>query len=320
MEAPEILSAFGTPARAAARILLLPRYVLGGFAPLHAWPQNRYARQRFGAGFRWRIWLLFDCRELEELETLINKGSDAEVKRLRESKIEQFKLVALVGALLASLALQALSLPLISETTFVARSSFTVSFMLSILATFFTCIQQRELDLVRSVPALRAWLSNGVRYTNNNDELVFQSSLASLTLLESPYEFISLAVANFVAGVSAYMWSAWANGLKLHQEEGALTGVAVLVYFAVGTGFAFTMFPLLLGSKDRESRAVGYALDGCEMRLRAGRGWRMESDDGDFRRKGKLASLMVQDQSRAAIHQSGRGDIKPESKLALNAV
>jgi len=41
------------------------------------------------------------------------------------------------------------------------------------------------------------------------------------------------------------------DGLKAQKEQG-LDGVAVVVYFAVATGFAFTMFPVLLGLKDRE--------------------------------------------------------------------
>lgn len=80
--------------------------------------------------------------------------------------------------------------------------------------------------------------------------VVFQSSLASLTLLESPYEYLSLAVLNSVSGMATYLGSAWLNGVKLYPEEGALKDIVVLVYFAVGTGFSFSMFLILLGSKD----------------------------------------------------------------------
>lgn len=116
--------------------------------------------------------------------------------------------------------------------------------------------------MVRSAPALRAWLSNGVRYTNVADVRVFQSSFTALCLMESPYEYLSMAIANFIAGMAAYVGSAWLNGVRLHAENGELTELAVVVYFAVGTGFAFTLFPVLLGCKDRESRAVGDELDG----------------------------------------------------------
>ncbi|RAR13714.1 hypothetical protein DDE83_002899 [Stemphylium lycopersici] len=221
MDTAEVFSALGTPARTAARILLAPRYIINGFAPLRGWTNHTYAFARYGPSYRWRVWLLFDIQDLEDLERLINEGTDEDVLHMREAKLEQFKLVALVGALLATLALQAMSLPLLTESTFVVRSSLIVSTMLSLLATFFTCIQQRELGSLRTAPALRIWLSNGVHYSNTNStthnttsHLRWQSSLASLTLMEAPYELISLAVANFVAGIAAYMWSVWKEKLQ----------------------------------------------------------------------------------------------------------
>jgi hypothetical protein len=97
MELVELLSLLGTPARASARIILfLPRYILDDFSTLRNWPHNAYALQRFGPSFRWRVWLIFDCRELEELEDLINWGTDEEVWKLRETQLEGFRLVALV--------------------------------------------------------------------------------------------------------------------------------------------------------------------------------------------------------------------------------
>lgn len=47
------------------------------------------------------------------------------------------------------------------------------------------------------------------------------------------------------------------NGVQLSQGAGSFVrgdGIAI-VYFGVGTGFAFTLFPLLLGSKTIESKA-----------------------------------------------------------------
>ncbi|EDU44299.1 hypothetical protein PtrSN002B_007055 [Pyrenophora tritici-repentis] len=256
MSTAEVFSALGTPARTAARVLLAPRYIFNGFAPLRVWNANAYAQARYGPLYKYRLWLLFDCRDLEVLEKILNEGSDDDVLRMREAKMEQFKLVALVGALLATLALQALSMPLLAETTFIVRSSFTVSTTLSLLATFFTCIQQRELGVVYKASSFRMWLSNGIRYTNSSNQVVLQSSLASLTLMEAPYELISLAVANFVAGMAAYMWDIYKQRLELQKESGWAQSVAIVVYFAFGTGFAFAMFPVLLGSKDREVKAA----------------------------------------------------------------
>ncbi|KAF2026323.1 hypothetical protein EK21DRAFT_74388 [Setomelanomma holmii] len=265
MELVEILSILGTPARAGSRIILfLPRYCIDGFSALRNWQQNTYAFKRFGPSCRWRLWLIYDCRELEELETLINRGQDAEILKLRETQLESFRLVALVGALLASVALQALNLPLITSTTFFVRGMFTIAFMLSILATFFTCIQQREFGVIRTAPELRAWLSNGVRYVNGDGDLVYQSSMAALNLLDSPYELLSIAIASMMGGVAAYLGSAWVYEVRL-SAGGRLGDVAVIVAFAVGTVFAFALFPALLGSKAKEIKVAGRVLEGFEI-------------------------------------------------------
>ncbi|EOA83963.1 uncharacterized protein SETTUDRAFT_155287 [Exserohilum turcica Et28A] len=266
MSTAELFSALGFPARAAARVLVAPRYLFNGFSHLRTWNQNAYALARYGPSYRWRVWLLFDAEDLEKLEHLINDGSDKDVMEMREAKLEQFRLVALVGALLATLALQAFSLPDLNNTTFVVRACFTQSTMLSLLATFFTCIQQRELGYIRTASALRVWLSNGIQYRNVRSHLAWQSSLASLTLMEAPYELISLSVSNFVAGMSAYMWSAWKDQLDVQKEKAGMQGLAVLVYFAVGTGFAFSLFPVLLGSKDREGKRTSCSDQVKEMR------------------------------------------------------
>jgi hypothetical protein len=96
MDTAEFLSMLGSPARLAARVLLFPRYLLVGFSPLLYWPRNTYACARYGKTFIWRTWLLFDVKELEVLEKLLNEGSDEEVLGMQEGKLEQFKLVALV--------------------------------------------------------------------------------------------------------------------------------------------------------------------------------------------------------------------------------
>lgn len=96
MELVEIFSLLGSPFRGAVRLLFLPQYGIDHFAALRQWHCNDYARTRFGPSFRWRLWLLFDCKELEELEWLINEGGSEDIRTLRETRLESFRLVALV--------------------------------------------------------------------------------------------------------------------------------------------------------------------------------------------------------------------------------
>jgi hypothetical protein len=156
--------------------------------------------------------------------------------------------------LLAAVAIQALNLPLMDQTSAVARGLFTVSFMLSILATFFTCIQQREFGVIRSPLALRNWLSSGVVYHNADGRLLRRSSESALQLLGVPYELLSMSVASIVGGMAAYLGSA--KAYSVHLSVAGRGDMAVILAFATITGFTFSLFPLLLGTKSREIKAA----------------------------------------------------------------
>jgi hypothetical protein len=156
-------------------------------------------------------------------------------------------------------AIQALNLPLITQTSAGARAFFTISFMLAVLSTFFTCIQQREFGMMRSPLEVRDWLSSGVYYHDGQGRRLRRSSMAALNLLELPYEFLSIAIANLVGGMATYLGSAWVYGVSLSVGS-RLGDVAIIVGFAVVIGYGVSLFPLLLGYKSREIRAVGSVL------------------------------------------------------------
>jgi hypothetical protein len=96
MSTAESMSLLGISARLGIRALFLPRYCVDNFHALRYWHRNTNARARFGASFRWRFWLLCDCKELENLEEFVNEGSDEHILRLRETQLELSRLVALV--------------------------------------------------------------------------------------------------------------------------------------------------------------------------------------------------------------------------------
>jgi hypothetical protein len=168
------------------------------------------------------------------------------------------------GALLAAVALQAFSLPSLAETHFAARACLILTTALGVLATFFTCIQQREFSTARSPAALRAWLSNGVRYRNHQGNYVYQSSMTVRHLLDGPYEFLAISVANFLAGMASYLGSAWVRNISLGNVEGngrRLEDLAVIVYFSVGLIAAASAFNLWILCKARERTLNGEVLE-----------------------------------------------------------
>ena len=176
--------------------------------------------------------------------------------------------------MLAAVALQAFSLPSLAETHFTARACFILATALSVLATFFTCIQQREFSTARSPAALRAWLSNGVRYRNHQGDYVYQSSMTARHLLDGPYEFLAISVANFLAGMASYLGSAWVRNISLGNVEGngqRLEDLAVIVYFGVGLIAAGSAFNMWILCKARERGLNGEVLEGLQ--------WQPEKQD-----------------------------------------
>jgi len=138
---------------------------------------------------------------------------------------------------------------------------------LSVLVTFFTCIQQREFSTARSPAALRAWLSNGVRYKNYQGDYVYQSSMTVRHLLDGPYEFLAISVADFLAGMASYLGSAWVRNISLGNVGGngrRLEDLAVIAYFGVGLIAAGSAFNLWILCKARERRLNGEVLKGLQ--------------------------------------------------------
>jgi hypothetical protein len=125
---------------------------------------------------------------------------------------------------------------------------------MSLLATFFTCLQQRTYGFLEEPSAIRAWLTNGVRYTNAEGREVFQSSIISQQLLQAPFELLCISITTFLAGIGVYLGSAMTQHLKLGSEDEIIGNRGVLVAFVVGSAFALSLLGQLLGGRDLENR------------------------------------------------------------------
>lgn len=89
----EVFGALGAPARMFGRLPLITRYFWTGLAS--PWFNPKFAQCRFGH-YTWRPWLLFDMQELQMLEELVNKASDARVEQFRQHQLESLNMVSVV--------------------------------------------------------------------------------------------------------------------------------------------------------------------------------------------------------------------------------
>lgn len=253
MEPPEVFSMLGFPARLAGRLPLFARYIWG--ASTNVLGPSTYALQRFGPSYRFRPWLVLDAGNLEPIERLINAGSDQDLLAFRNAQLAGGASIAVVGSLLASACATALTLPSLSDVNLTVRTIFTVSLMLSLLAVYFTLVQQRDLTTL-TAEHIRLWLWNGnlraaSSPSSDTEPTVRESSVTSSIILEAPLEILSIAIALFLAGLVAYL--SLIMTAKVTLGPGSSWGnMGVLITFVVCTTFPLLMFGQALGQKDTE--------------------------------------------------------------------
>ncbi|TKA75342.1 hypothetical protein B0A55_05569 [Friedmanniomyces simplex] len=204
MEAIEFFSMLGFPARLAGRMPVIARYLTG--PPKALTSTSKYARERYGKTFKYRLWLSLDIAELEQLEQLINDRSDEEVLQFRHAQLASGGMNTVVGSLLAAACTTMLTLNSLSNVNLIVRAVITVSLMLSLMSVYFTLVQLRELSQPTSAQTLRDWLWNG-RYrprkppardpekgSAESSPRLKESSLTANILLQAPFELLSIAI------------------------------------------------------------------------------------------------------------------------------
>ncbi|KAF2810356.1 uncharacterized protein BDZ99DRAFT_520427 [Mytilinidion resinicola] len=247
----EIFAIIGAPARMMGRLPLITRYVWNGFSS--PWPKTPYAEARYGKGYKWRPWLLFDISDFEVVEALINTGSDEKILAFRRSQLSEFQMIALIGALVTQAAMTALQLPFIQQVHYSAHTLLSATVIISLLAVYFTCLQYRTYGFMESPSAIRLWLSNGICYTNSEKDRVIQSSMLSHQLLQVPFELLSIAITLFIVGFGVCLGSAMSENIDLASGPTRIGDLAVFITVMIATVFALTLFGQLLGGKDIEA-------------------------------------------------------------------
>jgi hypothetical protein len=154
----------------------------------------------------------------------------------------------------AGLALNVLQLPGMDQVSYVARGCYMVSLVQALLATFFTCIQQRAHGFQEEPSTIRAWLSNGVQYVNHTDSEVLQSSIISQQILQAPFELLSISITTFLVAIGISLGSALTQHISLGCEGTNYGNTGVLIGFIVTTIFSLSLLGQLLGGKDIENR------------------------------------------------------------------
>lgn len=98
-------------------------------------------------------------QRVQLVEDRIFPGDDEVVIAFRNSYISDCNMTAVAGAIIAQVAITALSLPFLSETHWVARAFWIASLISGSLSVYFACLLQRTVGVLYRAEDVRDWLT-----------------------------------------------------------------------------------------------------------------------------------------------------------------
>lgn len=148
------------------------------------------------------------------------------------------------GALVASCGVTALQLPGLENCHYLARVSFVMSLVMSLMSVFFSGLQQSSFGGQIETKDLRMWLANGTYWNDRTQTQDLRSSIVAHQILQAPFEVVIMSITLFIVGLGTYLGSSWEHNLPL--SSGAEGNRAVLIAFVVPTIFVLLMYGQLL--------------------------------------------------------------------------
>jgi hypothetical protein len=91
-------------------------------------------------------------------------------RRYKDSYTPTFSMVGVAGAIIAQIALTALSLPNLDDTHWTARASFVIGLVAGSLAVFCCCVLQSKMSALHTAHAVRRWLTRRRDNTYNESD------------------------------------------------------------------------------------------------------------------------------------------------------
>ncbi|KAK5747266.1 hypothetical protein LTR17_000401 [Elasticomyces elasticus] len=216
MEPIEVLSMLGFPARLAGRMPVVARYLCGPPKALKS--TSKYALERYGWTYQYRLWLRLDILELQQIERLINDESN-------DNEVLQFRQAQLASGGMNTVVLRELSGPASPST----------------LRDWLWSGHYRPREPERKDTEWGTWFRERRK----------ESSLTANILLQAPFELLSIAISLFMGGVAAYLRLAMRDSVTLGTGPHPNNEDA-LIAFVVCTAFTLLVYGQALGQKDTE--------------------------------------------------------------------
>lgn len=161
------------------------------------------------------------------------------------------------GAIVAQIAITALSLPYLEETHWTAEAAFVISLIAGLLSVYFACMIQQQLSSLHSPEEVRRWLSTtrGGRHRHDEQEsgalegsrVQTIPSYHAALLLILPAQLLNWSSISLLVGIGIYY------GLVQTENLGLLRGqnsnLAILVVYVLFTSAALLSYLSLVAER-----------------------------------------------------------------------
>ena len=152
------------------------------------------------------------------------------------------------GAIIAQVALTALSLPNLSQAHWTARAFLLFATVAGCLSVYYACKLQRVVGKLYRPGMIRDWLRAGshveaLKMHSKNASLRSKQSKAALSaifLLSAPYTMMSYSILAFIIGLAIYQGFTWTRALD--TAAGQINSRNVFIAYIVSTGYCQIFF------------------------------------------------------------------------------
>lgn len=184
--------------------------------------------------------------EYERIQRVVLRGKDEETLRFRDSVMTECNMTAVAGAIIAQVALTALSLPSLSLVHWTARAFLLFATAAGCLSVYYACTLSRDIGKCYQPKLVRDWLSSATQQASTttnaeeNEKGETQASLSGIFILSAPYTMMSFAILAFIIGLAIYQGFVWTK--TLDTDAGKDNSRNVFIAYIVSTGFCQLFF------------------------------------------------------------------------------
>jgi uncharacterized membrane protein YedE/YeeE len=119
--------------------------------------------------------LVYEVRE----QFIKGDGGLDQAMAFKDSYTPTFNMVGVAGAIIAQIALTALSLPNLDDTHWTARASFVIGLIAGSLAVFCCCVLQSKMSALHTAHGVRRWLTRPRQYASEMSSMISDGNMAS---------------------------------------------------------------------------------------------------------------------------------------------